>query len=80
MLLPGQQLLVLAILRSLPVPVPYWLATLSVSLQTLPISMSSILVSLLRVPRVVALPAIGDEIDVDVRLTGIAPDRVVGLD
>lgn len=37
-------------------------------------------VSLLRVPRGVALPAIGDEIDVDVRLTGIAPDRVVGLD
>jgi hypothetical protein len=37
-------------------------------------------VSLVRVPRGIALPAVGDEIDVDVRLTGITPDRVVGLD
>ncbi len=37
-------------------------------------------VSLVRVPREIALPAVGDEVDVDVRLTGITPDRVVGLD
>jgi hypothetical protein len=37
-------------------------------------------VSLVRVPRGIAVPAVGDEVDVDVRLTGIAPDRVVGLD
>jgi hypothetical protein len=37
-------------------------------------------VSLVRVPRGIALPAVGDEVDVDVRLTGVTPDRVVGLD
>ena len=37
-------------------------------------------VSLVRVPRGVALPVVGDEVDVDVRLTTIHPDRVLGLD
>jgi alanine racemase len=36
--------------------------------------------SLIRVPEGVALPAVGDEVDVDVRLTTIHPDRVLGLD
>lgn len=36
-------------------------------------------VSLVRVPSGVVLPEVGDEVDVDVRLTGIHPDRVVGL-
>ena len=33
-----------------------------------------------RVPSGVTLPAVGDEVDVDVRLTTIHPDRVLGLD
>jgi hypothetical protein len=37
-------------------------------------------VSLVRVPEGVALPAVGDEVDVDVRMTGIHPDVVLGLD
>ncbi len=37
-------------------------------------------VSLVRVPQGVPLPQVGDEIDVDVRLTTIHPDRVLGLD
>jgi len=37
-------------------------------------------VSLLRVPEGVPLPAVGDEVDVDVRMTTVHPDRVVGLD
>jgi hypothetical protein len=37
-------------------------------------------VSLVRVPSGVVLPAVGDEVDVDVRMTGIHPDQVLGLD
>ena len=37
-------------------------------------------VSLLRVPRGIPLPAVGDELDVDVRMTTIHPDAVLGLD
>jgi len=37
-------------------------------------------VSLVRVPEGVALPAVGDEVGVDVRMTTVHPDRVVGLD
>jgi hypothetical protein len=37
-------------------------------------------VSLVRVPEGVPLPAVGDELDVDVRMTTVHPDRVVGLD
>ena len=37
-------------------------------------------VSLVRVPRGVPLPAVGDEVPVDVRMTTIHPDVVVGLD
>jgi len=38
-------------------------------------------VSLIRVPAGAgALPAVGDEVDVDVRMTGIHPDQVLGLD
>jgi hypothetical protein len=37
-------------------------------------------VSLVRVPSGVVLPQVGDELDVDVRLTGIHPDRIHGLD
>ncbi len=37
-------------------------------------------VSLVRVPEGVVLPAVGDEVAVDVRLTTIHPDRVHGLD
>lgn len=37
-------------------------------------------VSLVRVPEGVVLPAVGDEVPVDVRLTTIHPDRVHGLD
>jgi hypothetical protein len=37
-------------------------------------------VSLVRVPRGIALPVVGDELDVDVRLTTIHPDRVLGVD
>ena len=37
-------------------------------------------VSLVRVPEGVPLPAVGDEVDVDVRMTTVHPDRVVGLD
>jgi len=37
-------------------------------------------VSLVRVPEGVALPSVGDEVDVDVRMTTVHPDRVVGLD
>ena len=37
-------------------------------------------VSLVRVPEGVALPAVGDQVDVDVRMTTVHADRVVGLD
>ena len=37
-------------------------------------------VSLVRVPEGVVLPAVGDEVDCDVRLTTVHPDRVLGLD
>jgi hypothetical protein len=37
-------------------------------------------VSLVRVPEGVVLPAVGDEVDCDVRLTTVHPDRVIGLD
>ena len=37
-------------------------------------------VSLVRVPEGVVLPAVGDEVPVDVRLTTVHPDRVHGLD
>ncbi len=37
-------------------------------------------VSLVRVPDGVTLPAVGDEVDVDVRMTTVHPDRLVGLD
>ena len=37
-------------------------------------------VSLVRVPEGVRLPAVGDEVDVDVRMTTAHPDRVLGLD
>jgi hypothetical protein len=37
-------------------------------------------VSLIRVPAGVPLPVVGDRLDVDVRLTTVHPDRVLGLD
>jgi alanine racemase len=37
-------------------------------------------VSLVRVPQGVVLPLVGDELDVDVRMTTVHPDLVVGLD
>ena len=37
-------------------------------------------VSLVRVPEGVPLPAVGEEVDVDVRMTTVHPDRVLGLD
>ncbi len=37
-------------------------------------------VSLVRVPDGVPLPAVGEEVDVDVRMTTVHPDRVLGLD
>jgi hypothetical protein len=37
-------------------------------------------VSLVRVPSGVLLPAVGDEVDVDVRMTTVHPDAVLGLD
>jgi Alanine racemase, N-terminal domain len=37
-------------------------------------------VSLVRVPDGVLLPAVGDEVDVEVRLTTVHPDRVIGLE
>ena len=37
-------------------------------------------VSLVRVPEGVLLPAVGDEVDVDVRMTIVHPDRILGLD
>jgi hypothetical protein len=37
-------------------------------------------VSLIRVPEGTTLPAVGDEVDVDVRLTTATFDRVLGLD
>jgi hypothetical protein len=37
-------------------------------------------VSLVRVPAGVPLPAVGDEVAVDVRMTTIHPDAVLGLD
>lgn len=37
-------------------------------------------VSLVRVPEGVVLPSVGDQVPVDVRLTTVHPDRVVGLD
>ena len=36
-------------------------------------------VSLVRVPEGVPLPAVGDQVDVDVRMTTVHPDRVLGL-
>jgi hypothetical protein len=33
-----------------------------------------------RVPQGVVLPLVGDELDVDVRMTTVHPDLVVGLD
>jgi hypothetical protein len=37
-------------------------------------------VSLVRLPSGVPLPVVGDEVDVDVRMTTVHPDRVLGLD
>jgi hypothetical protein len=37
-------------------------------------------VSLVRVPEGVGLPAVGDQVDVDVRMTTVRPDLVLGLD
>jgi hypothetical protein len=37
-------------------------------------------VSLIRVPQGIPLPAVGDELEVDVRMTTIHPDVVLGLD
>jgi len=37
-------------------------------------------VSLIRVPQGIPLPAVGDELEVDVRMTTIHPDAVLGLD
>ena len=37
-------------------------------------------VSLVRVPQGIPLPAVGDELEVDVRMTTVHPDAVLGLD